>query len=128
MTFQKVAWCDRARVDLERIADVSKRDLEIFRGGVESGRFCLFSIISEGARLGSVVWSLEHEPDGLNVVVNAAAVEGGARVFEALWDAFTTLARSIGAATVTCWTERPGLARKLERRGARFKYVSQVEI
>lgn len=127
ITFQVAAWCSRAASDLLRIADISARDVAIFADAVRSDRFQLWAICQNGARIGSAVWSIENEPDGFAIVVNAAAVEDGhADAFGALWDAFTEMGRATGARSVICWTERAGLARKLERRGARFKYVAQV--
>ena len=129
ITFSVVPWSDRAADDLRLIADVTERDISVFRWAVANAEMQLWAVWEDGARIGSVIWSVEREPDGITIVINAAAVyarNGGA--FDAIWAAFIGLGRAIRARTVTCWTERAGLARLLERRGASFKYVAQVKL
>lgn len=130
ITFRAVAWCSRAKSDLERIGDVSPRDVAIFREAVNLERMQLLAICHQGARIGSVIWSTDQEPDGFNVVINAAGAEAvaGVDVTEALWNGFVELAKATGARAVIAWTERAGLARKLEARGARFKYVAELRL
>lgn len=130
ITLRAVAWCNRAKSDLERIGDVTPRDVAIFRDAVNLERMQLLAICHQGARIGSVIWSTDREPDGFNVVINAAGAEAvaGVDVTTALWTAFVELAKSTGARAVIAWTERKGLARKLEARGARFKYVAELRL
>lgn len=128
VTFEPEAWGQRIEDDLAYIADATPRDLAAFRHLVESGKFKAWGVFENGRRVGSVIWCIEREPDGHAYVINAAAVRGPTEtdVTEAMFQAFATLAKGSGARAIRCWTERPGLVRKLEARGARRKNVLEV--
>ena len=131
VTFTLGRWSEDAADDLRRIADVTERDLKIYRDAVSIGRFQLWEIHEEGRRVGTLIWSVLKEPDGVTFVINAAAVKGPTKsdVTAAITTAFVDFARASGARSVLAWTEREGLMRKLERQhGARRKYVMEVTL
>jgi len=128
LIFDAAAWSDQVAADLTRIADVSARDLAIFRDRTEAGDFQCLELRHQGARVGSVLWSVEQEADGCSLVINAAAVEpvAGIDVTRELHARFMNLAKAVGARAVLCWTQRPGLVRKLESLGATRRYVMEI--
>lgn len=131
VTFTLGQWSDDAEHDLRRIADVTDREVDIYRDAVAAGRFQLWEIREAGRRVGTLIWSVLIEPDGATYVINAAAVRGPTRgdVTAAITDAFIAFARASGARSVLAWTERPGLMRKLEQRyGARKKFVMEIDV
>jgi hypothetical protein len=131
VTFDLGQWSDDAELDLRRIADVTDRDVIIYRDAVVSGGMQLWEIREGGRRVGTLIWSVLTEADGATFVINAAAVRGPTRgdVTAAITSAFIAFAKAAGARSVLCWTERKGLMHKLETQfGARRKYVMEVMI
>lgn len=130
VTFDPVAWCDRATGDLSRIEDVSAREMEIFRSMVEGGDFMLMAAMHQGQRVGTVIWSVEAEQDGNAIVINAAAADPvpGVCVVQELHSRMQHLAQLVNARALRCWTQRAGLVRKLEKLGATRRYVMEIEL
>lgn len=130
VTFERGAWSNEVERDLWEIGDMTDREVKIYRDAVIIGRFQLWDILENERRVGTLIWSVQKEPDGLTFVVNAGAVRGAdASVLAAGTEAFVSMARRSGARSVLCWTERAGLMRRLEREfSARRKYVMEIEL
>jgi len=130
VSFEPAAWSDQVAADLNMIADVKPRDLAIFKERVQAGEFHLMGAFHQGERVGAVIWSIEHETDGRrSLVINAAAARPvpGADVTRELYERMVELARLVKASAFRCWTQRPGLVRKLETLGAKRRYVMEIE-
>lgn len=130
VTFNPVAWSDQVAGDLTRIAGLDARDLAIFRQRVETGDFLAMEVLHLGRRVGSVIWSVEAEPDGHSLVVNAAAADPvpGVCLVSELVARLSALGTLTNARAVRCWTQRAGLVRKLEKHGATRRYVMEIEL
>lgn len=129
--FDPVPWSDQVAEDLQKIASLDEREIEIFRDQVNAGEFLAMQALHHGQRVGTVIWSVEHEPDGAkSIVINAAAAEPveGVCVASEITHRMTKLAEFINARAVRCWTHRAGLVRKLERLGATRRYVMEIEL
>ena len=128
--FDPATWQDRVADDLRLMRDVSERDLTIYRAAVEAEAFKLFRVTAWGDFAGWVIWSIDKEPDGFSLVINAAAIlpVPGHDVTGAMFDAFEAMGRQTGARTLRAWTTRPGLRRKLETRGAQTRFEMEYEL
>ncbi|PJE25766.1 hypothetical protein SAMN06297129_2447 [Pseudooceanicola antarcticus] len=127
--FSPVSWSDQIAADLRSIAAHDERDVSAFRRQVEAGEMQAMDILANGQRVGCLVWSLAHEPDGCDLVLNAVAarpVEGVSLAREVLWR-WRAMARGLGARRLRCWTQRPGLVRILQQEGGIASYVVELE-
>lgn len=73
-----------------------------------------FTLCRDGARCGSIIVGMVQDGFGHDLVVFAAKGEGGG-LTEAMDEFVVELARAAGLDGVRCFTNRPGLVRKLER-------------
>lgn len=128
--FELAAWEPRVSDDLRLMRDVTERDLAIYQASVVSGAFKLFRVLADESFAGWVIWSIDHEPDGFTLVCNAAAVlpVAGADVAVAIFDAFEVMGRETGARALRFWTTRPGLRRKMEKRGFLTRFEMELEL
>lgn len=106
------------------IEDVD-RHLNVIRDRIESGEYQALSIRADDAPIGVLVWSVEQEPRGAVVVVNALAgvTPKGHDLTAAALEFLTVSGRMAGAVALRFWTARKGLVAKCERRGMRAQYV-----
>lgn len=127
LSFAPLDWDETTEKHLSEIAATTERDVAIFRDAVGAGTFCHWAILDGGERVGSLIWSVAHEPDGFVYVINAAAVDRPTSrdVTAFLFDWFEGFAKQTGAIGLRCWTERAGLMRKLVPHG-RLKYVLET--
>jgi hypothetical protein len=139
--FEPCGWTDQAELDFLLIRDMDGRELNFLRDGVLSGQFHLLKMSADRScdgdigpdyhTAGHVVWSIEIEQDGaFIIVVNAAGALPfrGLDVSVSMLDAFTILAKKSGARLIRFWTTRPGLVRKLTRRGMTQRYEMELVI
>lgn len=127
--FSPASWSDQIAADLRSIAAHDERDVMAFRHQVEAGEMQAMDILANGQRVGSLVWSLAHEPDGRDLVLNAVAaqpVAGVSLAREILWR-WREMAKGLGARRLRFWTRRRGLVRILEQQGALASYVVELE-
>ena len=130
VTFEAVAWSDQAADDLTLIADVTPRDLAVFQDRIEADDFQLLEIQYQKERVGVLIWSVDKEPDGVSLVINAAATHSvlGLCLFDEILDRFRALGREVGARSIRCWTQREGLRLKMEKVGAERRYVMELKL
>jgi len=127
--FSPAPWSDQVADELRGIAAHDERDVLIFRRQIEAGNMQLMAIYADGRRVGCLVSSVAHEPDGCALVLNAVAAQpvAGVSLAREILDRWRQLARATGARWVRCWTQRRGLVRVLEQDGATASYVIEVE-
>ena len=130
ITFSPAEWEPRTGDDLRLMRDVTERDLSIFEQGVKHGDFHLFRVSNGGEFVGWVIWSIDHEPDGISVVINAASAlpVKGKDVSALMFETFENAGRKIGARALRAWTTRPGLRRKMEARGAVTRFEMEYQL
>ncbi|MGH1445572.1 MAG: hypothetical protein ACRBBO_05960 [Cognatishimia sp.] len=128
--FRAAGWSPAVARDLTKIGDASAHDLAVFERQVRSGEWQLWEIIHGDDRLGCLIWSVEQEGESHSLIVNAAAAKpvSGVDITRAIVDAFTALAIETNARSVRCWTIREGMRRKLQKIGAKTRYVMEIEI
>ena len=105
-------------------------DLDFWREGVTAGRLVLWSIMADGARVGSLVWTSEIEHGGGQALVVQAmgARPCGVDLLPYVDTVFGAMARAMGGASLRFWTSRPGLVRKAQALGFSRRYVMEKEI
>ena len=130
VTFEAVAWSDQAADDLTLIADVTPRDLAVFQERIEADDFQLLEIQYQKERVGVLIWSVDKDPDGVSLVINAAAAKSvlGLCLLDEIIDRFRALGREVGARSLRCWTQREGMRLKLEKVGAKRRYVMELKL
>jgi len=123
-------WSSHAERDLLTIGDCPASDIAIFKAEVIAGRWQLYDIEHDGRRIGCIVWNAEREGDEIALVINAAACMPvrGIDVTLTILDRFRALGIATGAKAIRCWTVREGMRRKLERAGAKARYVMELDI
>lgn len=126
--FRRAEWTDETAADLGLMRDLTERDLAIFEARVAAGEFFLHAVTFGDHRVGWIIWSTDHQPDGFDLVVNAAAIlpVEGADMTEEMYRRFMLMARQLGARAIRCWTTRDGLRRKLTSRGAICRYEMEI--
>lgn len=136
VTFVQADWSEAVEADLGRITSGQvdrgdmQRDLAAYKSLVDTEQAQLLAVRHEGETIGHVIWSTDAQPDGFDVVINAATVApvAGIDVTAAIFDAFATLGKSTGARALRCFTKRPGMVRKCELLGAHVSYVLEVPL
>lgn len=134
--FVPADWGQAVIDDLKRItsgmpADLDRtRDVAAYKHMVEAGHAQLLAVQVDGQTIGHVIWSIDQQPDGFDVVINEAAAMNvpGIDVTHAIFAAFSELGKSTGARTLRCFTCRPGMVRKCESYGAQLSYVLEVSL
>ncbi|QIE44459.1 hypothetical protein G5B38_02350 [Pseudohalocynthiibacter aestuariivivens] len=128
--FRAAVWSSLVARDLSTIGDCPASDIAIFETEVKSGRWQLYEIEHDGARVGCIVWNAEREGDDIALVINAAACAPirGVDVTLTILESFRALATATGAKAIRCWTVREGMKRKLERAGAKARYVMEIDL
>ena len=123
-------WSSLVVRDLSTIGDCPPEDIAIFEGEVTAGRWQLYDIEHDGKRAGCIVWNVEREGDDISIVINAAACAPipGVDVTMTMFESFRVLGKATGAKALRCWTVREGLRRKLERAGAKARYVMEIDL
>lgn len=126
MTFEPADWGPAVEGWLHNISDID-RHIEVLRERVETGEYQALSILIEGRNVGVLIWSVENEPFGSVIVVNALAgiTLPGHDLTAAALSFIKTTGRATGAKALRFWTERNGLVRKCERHGMRATYVME---
>lgn len=126
MTFEPAAWGPVVEGWLHQISDID-RHIEVIRERVDSGEYQALSILIEGRNVGVMIWSIENEPCGSVIVVNALAgmTLPGHDLTAAALAFIKTTGRAVGAVALRFWTQRRGLVRKCERHGMRAQYVME---
>lgn len=105
------------------------RHIDVIRDKVKSGEWQALLIEVGGDQVGVMVWSVEIEPRGAVIVVNA--LSGHAPEHDLTAAALTflkTTGRAVGAVALRFWTERRGLVRKCEKHGMRASYVMEGQL
>ena len=124
-------WDDRTARDFSAIRSASHRDLEILELQVDQGEALLHAVEVGGVRVGSMIWSIETETDGKRaLIVQAIGCDAvpGRDLLSEVHAAVEVLAKFSKCWAIRCWTERPGMVRKLGRVGFRSRYVLEKEI
>lgn len=129
LKFEPVAWSVQIEGQLASIRGI-ERHLNALQMGVEAGDMQALQIKIEGRAVGVLVWSVEHEPRGATLVVNALSCEpvAGVDMTLAALNFVTEAGRAVGAVAVRFWTERKGLVRKCEKAGMFRRYVMEGAI
>jgi hypothetical protein len=124
--FQPVQWGPRLEGWLHRI-DGIERHINAMADQIDRGAYQALLIDVGGQDVGALVWSVEIEPRGPVVVVNALAADPVPKIdMSAAALAFVAhCGRAAGAVAVRFWTERRGLVRKMQRHGFRKTYVME---
>lgn len=127
--FRAALWDARAESDLAP-AEGAAGDLDFWREGVTAGRLALWSIMADGERVGSLVWTSEIEHGGGRALVVQAmgARPCGVDLVVYADTAFAAMARAMGGASLRFWTSRRGMVRKTETLGYARRYVMEKEI
>ena len=109
---------------LHGIADFDSH-VETMRERIESGEYQALTIAAGGQSVGAMVWSVERDPTGAVVVVNALACRPvkGVDMSRVALAFVAALGRSAGAVAVRFWTQRRGLVRKMQKFGFVKTYV-----
>jgi hypothetical protein len=112
-------WSDDVQDWLGLMRDVTDRDIQIYRDAVASGRFFLRLIRADGRAVGALIWSRDRQPDGVDLVINAAGSYPvpGVDITGLIYNYMRFIAAKEGARALRCWTIRAGLVRKLRRHG-----------
>lgn len=96
---------------------------------IEHGEYQALSIRADGVERGVLVLSVENEPRGSVIVVNALAGRiPGIDLTVLCLNFITEMGRAAGAVAVRFWTDRRGLVRKCEGMGLRASYVVEGSI
>lgn len=128
---QAAGWSPDLEADLRMIAMHDEDDIAAFREQVMCGAMDVIALQSDGARIGSVVWSVTQEYAGPVLVINALAAKPvpGVCVVTDIHNRMADLARVSGCRAMRCWTKRAGLVRKLESKTwTRAAYVLEHEV
>ena len=130
VTFRAAQWSVAAARELSKIADATLADITTFAREVSAGRWQLWEIMADDQRVGFIVWSVENDSKGFSLIVNAAHASPvpGACVATEILSAFEAMGRKTGAHSIRCWTIREGLRRKLEKSGAKRRYVMEIDL
>lgn len=124
LTFDPVQWGPVVEGWLAPIGGI-ERHVNALAARIEAGEYQALLIRADGQAVGVLVLSVEVEPLGSIIVVNALAARPlrGLDVTKAVLAFLTETGKAVGAVGLRFWTERKGLVRKCEAAGMRAKFV-----
>jgi hypothetical protein len=128
VSFEPVRWGAIAARHFAQIEGLTSHDLANYAIGVASTAKGLCAIEVDGKRRGSILWSVQDEPNGTFLVIDEAFCEPVpgvqiAREIEAFAD---EMAKRVGATKLRFWTRREGLRRMMSDRFSCL-YVMEAE-
>lgn len=124
-------WGGALERDLYRIIGHDAAEVEAFRAQIEDGEMQALAVFADGARIGSLVWSIAHEHKGRVCVLNALAADPvkGVSLTVEIVERFKALGAALGCVELRAWTRRQGMVRVLEKIGAgRACYVMEMRL
>jgi len=126
VNFVPTEWGPKVEGWLHQI-DGIERHIDAMQSRIASGEYQALTIEADGETVGAVVWSVEHEPRGAVVVVNALAGRPvpGLDLSKLALAFVARVGRASGAVAVRFWTDRRGLVRKMQGQGFRMSYVME---
>lgn len=116
VAFEEVAFDARAVADLSRIAGMGEVDFAFYARSVAAGGHVCTGVFVNGARVGTVIWSLSDGPHGTALVVDELGAEAtpGVDVVKAVEALTEALATHYGANAIRFITRRKGFLRALD--------------
>jgi hypothetical protein len=127
LTWDAAQWSDRCAAHLMPL--FSKAEICKFQRLTGSGEWLLLAAVSGGQEVAHMVLSIQRGDCGPEL--HCHAISGALRgvvLLDSATGVLRALAQAFGCEKITCFTDRRGLVRKIEKLGGRARFVCEWEV